>query len=133
MYFILIVLFTDGPEFFNNPATESVKVTLGADNFHEFSCLFRSFPSAIVTWYQNDEAVNQPNVRYANLSSNNNVMPNTTITSVAYDYTWTLFGGLTINDVQYENAGTYRCSGSNGYMTAESSRLLRVRSKINVC
>ncbi|XP_019854330.1 PREDICTED: uncharacterized protein LOC100635214 isoform X2 [Amphimedon queenslandica] len=120
-----------GPEFVNNPSTESAKVTLGADNFHEFSCLFRSFPSPIVTWYLNDQAVNEPNVRYVNISSNNNMMPNTTVTSVAYDYTWTLFGGLTINDVQYENGGRYRCSGSNGYMTTESdSRLLRVQSPL---
>ena len=129
MYFILIVLFIDGPQFSYSPSTESVKATLGEDR--EFSCVFRSFPSPRVTWYLDDEVVNQANVRYTNISSNNNVMPNTTVTSFVYDYTWTLFGGLTINDVQYENAGRYRCSGSNGYMTAESSRLLRVRSKMN--
>lgn len=118
-----------GPNFFTVPAAGSAKATLGQNNFDEFYCLFQSFPSTRVTWLLQNQNINQANVRYYNITeetlSENVMMPNF---SSLYDYTWTVSGQIIIVDVQYDNSGRYSCSGTNGYITASHSRLLRVQS-----
>lgn len=109
-----------------NPSADagSLKVLHDTVNYTGLTCVFRSFPNAVVTWMQGDnELTGGGNYAFRSVSHcANNVDTNET-----FDFTYSISGELMIRQVQYENAAMYYCVANNGFSSLNATRRLRVR------
>ena len=129
-----IAFVLDGPEHISSTSTRTVIFgNKEADEYKDVSCVFRSFPTSEVTWARdpnddNDNTLVDQNIRFINIT-NDDKEDNAMLASGEIDFTYTVNGGVVINDVNYDDAGKYVCTATNDYSTASESIQLRVRSK----
>lgn len=99
-----------------------------AYRYDDLYCVFRSFPSAVVSWTFDSNRMISDNGNYdfVNITESNRNVP---FQSDNIDLTWTINGGLIINQVEYEDSGTFQCNANNGYETSNGNIRLRVRSR----
>ncbi len=113
---------------------ESLSIIKGTqDPYKGIYCVYRSFPPATVTWVRgSDRGSAQPivgnGIEFADIIEDDTHSNYTASIGGAVDFTYTLFGGIVFEELQYEDAGFYYCSATNGYSTSDEDHIrLRVR------
>lgn len=132
-FFIILLYFLDGPMRISSEHVRTVVYDSSpAYKYDDMYCVFRSFPPAVISWTFGSNRMISDNGDYdfVNIteSSTENDVP---FRSDNIDLTWTINGGLIINQVQYEDSGIFHCKANNGYNTGEGNIRLRVRSRLS--
>lgn len=96
-----------------------------AENFDNVKCRTSSFPPAQISW----EFRERGGSSYEPLIEDDHITINDIEDADPKRFYKTLDGALVIDEVEYDDAGTYRCSAFNpaSGQTIEDSVLLRVR------
>ena len=106
------------------------------DPYHGINCFFNSFPPSKVSWTKGDQegeenATPFEDSRIQFLNINERLRDrNFSVGSDGISFTYTLSGGLEINDLQYSDAGWYYCTGDNEYGSVVGENHLRVRGEL---
>lgn len=130
LYFILY--FLDGPVRISGEDVRTVIYDSSpAYRYRDVYCVFRSFPQAVISWTFGSNRMISDNDDYDFVNITQASKSNVPFRSDNIDLTWTINGGLIINQVQYEDSGTFHCSASNGYDTDQGNIRLRVRSRLS--
>lgn len=116
---------------------ESLIIIKGTKNpFSDMHCVFESFPPSTVTWTRgSNRSLVQPTNRVSIINiSNTQTDENVVWSNDNRDFSFTINGGIVIDELDYVDADMYYCMADNGYRTEEAHIRLRVRGKrVYVC
>ena len=133
MLFPFFFVFVGAVSRLESTSEESLSITKGTqDPYKGIYCVYRSFPPATVTWVRGSDrdsaqSFERNGIEFTNIIEDD-TRSNYTASNGAVDFTFTLFGGVVFEELQYEDTGFYYCSATNGYSTSDEEHIrLRVR------